>query len=102
MTDRAVFDDFIASLGIPDLEPMQMFGTHCARMRRGKPVLSWFEGAMVFKLGAERYQALMSENEECMPFDPSGKGRPFKDWVQVPESAGLDWDALAREALARG
>ncbi len=33
------------------------------------------------------------------PFDPSGRGRPMKDWalVQLPDS---DWLALAEEARA--
>ncbi|MEM9580926.1 MAG: hypothetical protein AAF891_09595 [Pseudomonadota bacterium] len=101
MTDRAPFDAFIDSLRdrAPTLEATQMFGKPCARLAGGKPVISYFQDAMVFKLGAARVQDIMAGNEECVPFDPSGKGRPFKDWVQVPESAGLDWDALAFEAL---
>jgi hypothetical protein len=36
------------------------------------------------------------------PFDPSGRGRPIKDWAQVPEPDG-DWLGLAEDAkeLAR-
>jgi hypothetical protein len=33
-------------------------------------------------------------------FDPSGMGRPFKDWVEVPLSAAGEWPALADAALA--
>lgn len=76
-----------------------MFGKPCARLAGAKPVVSWHQGAMVFKLGAVRCQALMAEHDDCVPFDPSGKDRPFKDWVQVDETAELDWDALALEAL---
>ncbi|MCA1655221.1 MAG: TfoX/Sxy family protein [Pseudonocardiaceae bacterium] len=32
-------------------------------------------------------------------FDPSGKGRPFKDWVAVPVACADDWSRLARAAL---
>jgi len=32
-------------------------------------------------------------------FDPSGKGRAMKEWVQVPKGV-LDWQELANEALS--
>jgi hypothetical protein len=54
---------------------------------------------MVFKLGVTRVQEIFATHLEAVPFDPSGKGRPFKDWVQVPEGIDTDWQALAREAL---
>jgi len=101
MSDRALLEDIIAASGSAHLETMQMFGVPCIRRTGGKPVISDFHGDLVFKLGAERCQQILATHPECAPFDPSGKGRPFKDWVQVPESAGLDWDALALEALER-
>jgi len=33
-------------------------------------------------------------------FDPSGMGRPFKDWVEVPASSAGAWPALAEAALS--
>lgn len=102
MTDRAFLKEFIEELGLPNLETVQMFGVPCIRALGGKPVISGYHGDMVFKLGADRVAQVMATSEDCTRFDPSGKGRPFKAWVQVPERAGLDWDALAREALAHG
>lgn len=32
-------------------------------------------------------------------FDPSGKGRPFKDWVAVPSTHANQWAQLAKSAL---
>lgn len=32
-------------------------------------------------------------------FDPSGKGRPFKDWVAVPVAYADEWPALAAAGL---
>ncbi|MEU6083326.1 hypothetical protein [Streptomyces sp. NPDC047108] len=32
-------------------------------------------------------------------FDPSGKGRPFKDWVAVPVTHAERWQDLAETAL---
>jgi serine/threonine protein kinase len=32
-------------------------------------------------------------------FDPSGKGKPFKEWVQVPYAHESEWPNLASTAL---
>jgi hypothetical protein len=32
-------------------------------------------------------------------FDPSGKGRPMKEWVQVPVDHAQRWLGFARQAL---
>ncbi len=88
------------SSGGPELILANLFGKPCAKLDGGKPFLSYFQDCMVYKLGAARAQELIAENAECQLFDPSGKGRPFKDWVQVPIGAGLDWIALGREAVA--
>ena len=57
-----------------------------------------FDGHLVVKLGRERVAALIAGGR-AEPFDPSGRGRPMKDWAQVPEPAD-DWLALAAEARA--
>ena len=84
------FTSFIEDLRTeaPSLEITQMFGKPCAKLGGGKPVLSFCQDSMVFKLGATRVQEIYASHPEAVPFDPSGKGRPFKDWVQVPE--GID------------
>jgi len=96
-----VFTDFIEEMRTeaPSFEITQMFGKPCAKLGGGKPVLSFFQDSMAFKLGATRVQEIYASHPEAVPFDPSGKGRPFKDWVQVPEGIDTDWHALAREAL---
>ncbi|MEV6768209.1 hypothetical protein AB0N05_06195 [Nocardia sp. NPDC051030] len=32
-------------------------------------------------------------------FDPSGKGRPFKDWVAIPHERAKEWPRFAETAL---
>ena len=61
-----------------------MFGKKCFKTGKGgKPFVSFFQDCMVFKLtGADHTQALILEGAHL--FDPSGKGRAMKEWVQVP------------------
>jgi|SRR5919198_6378028 hypothetical protein len=53
---------------------------------------------LVLKIGRERVDELVAAGR-ARPFDPSGRGRPMKDWAMLPEPAD-DWPALAREAKA--
>jgi hypothetical protein len=54
---------------------------------------------MVFKLpdDAEHEKALGLDGARL--FDPSGKGRPFKEWVQVPIAHESEWHKLADTAI---
>ncbi len=54
---------------------------------------------MVFKLpdAAERERALTLEGAQL--FDPSGRGRPMKEWVQVPAAHAGEWPGLAELAV---
>jgi hypothetical protein len=101
MSAPQAFVDFIDEMraDAPALEIAQMFGKPCSRLAGQKPVLSFFQDSMVFKLGVTRVQEVFATDAETVPFDPSGKGRPFKDWVQVPQGADTDWHAFGLEAL---
>jgi TfoX/Sxy family transcriptional regulator of competence genes len=55
-----------------------------------------FDGELVVKVGRKRAQELIDAGR-AEPFDPSGRGRPMKDWAQVHQPAD-DWVALAEEA----
>lgn len=94
-----IFAQTVAEID-PSLELGNLFGKPCAKFAGGKPCLSFFQNDLVFKLGSKRCGEIMSAHPDAKPFDPSQNNRPFKDWVQVPESAGLDWIALGREAVA--
>jgi len=54
---------------------------------------------MVFKLpeDSEHEKALGLDGAHL--FDPSGKGRPFKQWVQVPYAHESQWPKLADTAV---
>ena len=53
---------------------------------------------MVFKLtGDEHEEAIALKGAQR--FDPSGKKRPMKEWVQVPGAHASQWEGFAKAAL---
>lgn len=67
---------------IPDAVPSQMFGKRCFKIGN-KAFVAFFQDCMVFKLTGNDHAQAMSLNSAIL-FDPSGKGRAMKEWVQVP------------------
>ena len=75
----------------------QMFGKPC--LKTGKKAFAvFFKGAMVFKLGQQEVTLLKGKYLGAVNWDPSGKGRAMKDWLQVPSEFNGDWQMLARQA----
>jgi hypothetical protein len=97
---RGRYDELVDDLCAQsdDVEQAKMMGMPCVK-RGGKMVAGYTEGAMVFKLlDPERHgEALALEGAHL--FDPSGKGRPFKEWVVVPAAHADLWEKLAEHAL---
>jgi len=78
-------------------EQSQMFGKPCFKVN-GKAFICFFQNEMVFKLTAEaREEALSLEDSQL--FDPSGKKRPMKEWVQVSAKNANKWEKFAEEAI---
>jgi hypothetical protein len=98
MTYDELVDELLPRYG--DAERSQMMGMACVK-RNGKLVLGSVpaEGAVVFKLedAVERERALALPGAHL--FDPTGKGRPFKEWVVVPPAHAGEWERLAVAAL---
>ena len=66
----------------------------------GKALLGSFDGGVVFKLhGADHAAALALDGSVL--FDPSGKGRPMKDWVVVGPIHEASWSTFAAKSLGR-
>ena len=78
----------------------QMMGMPCVKAR-GKMVLgfSGSYGAMVFKLVDPEVHARALALEGAQLFDPSGQGRPFRQWVVVPAAHADRWESFADHAL---
>lgn len=64
----------------------------------GKAFAGLFGDAMVFKLDGDAHTDALGLPGAAL-FDPSGRGRPMKAWVQVPLQAASSWPQLADAAL---
>ena len=74
----------------------QMFGKPCFKIN-GKAFVCLFDESMVFKLGGHAHREALSL-EGSRLFDPSGRNRPMKEWVQVPSTHQERWAELAQLA----
>lgn len=93
MTPRDRYDQIGQSM---KAEASQMFGKPCLKTG-GKAFASFYQDCMVFKLsGLARQQAMMLEGS--VMFDPSGSGKPMKEWVQVTYAHQTLWDEFAAAA----
>ncbi len=81
---------------ISDAHQSQMFGKPCFKIN-GKAFIAFFQNCMVFKLSGEAHaEALNLQGAQL--FDPSGKKRPMKEWVQVPYAHKSKWTSYAQAA----
>lgn len=82
---------------IPGAVQGNFFGKECFKTD-GKPFVCFFQNCMVFKLTRDLHsEALALDGAQL--FDPSGKHRPMKEWVQVPFDYHNHWKRFAEEAL---
>lgn len=75
-----------------------MFGKPCGKINK-KAFVSFFENEMVFKVGRDSIEKLIKKYDGAKNFDPSGKNRPMKDWIQVPYDYKKDWPKLSKLAV---
>ena len=78
-------------------EQSQMFGKPCFKTS-GKAFISFFENEMVFKLNGDAHKEALSLDGSKL-FDPSGKKRPMKEWVQVSFANKNMWEQFAKAAF---
>lgn len=81
---------------IPDIVASKMFGKPCLKTK-GKAFVCFFENSLAIKLkGDSHSEALSLDGSEL--FDPSKKGRPMKEWVQVSFHYSNRWKEFAEAA----
>jgi len=81
---------------IENAEQSQLFGKPCYKINK-KAFCCFFQNEMVFKLTGDDHQVASSFDGSQL-FDPSGKGRAMKEWVQVPYEYAEDWQKFAKAA----
>ncbi len=75
----------------------KMFGMPCL-MNNGKAFAGFAKEAMVFKLTALAHAEALALPGARL-FDPSGRGRPMKEWVELPAEHADRWLEFGQEAL---
>lgn len=76
----------------------QMFGKACFKLNK-KAFVCFFQNEMVFKLNGESHREALSMDGAQL-FDPSGKGRAMKEWVQLPFHCKDLWPKFAIQSAA--
>jgi len=77
-------------------EHSQMFGKPCFKIN-GKAFICFYNNCIVCKLNGEHHKKAISL-EGAILFDPSGKKRPMKEWVQLPFAHKSKWKSFAAAA----
>ncbi len=77
----------------------KMFGAR-SLMLNNKALACLNGDKVVFKLGrdSQAFAPALALPGAAL-FDPSGRNRPYKDWVEVPFTSHQEWPALAEAAL---
>src|ERR1043166_4115989 len=84
--------------GLDGAVKSQMFGKPCFKVN-GKAFACLFEGCMVFKLSGKMHGEALALSGSRL-FDPSGRDRPMKEWVQVCYEHSRKWSAFAKAAFS--
>ncbi len=75
----------------------KLFGKPCLKIGK-KAFACFFDNEMVFKLTGDAHaNALALDGAQL--FDPSGKNRPMKEWVQLPFTHKDQWVDYAEQAM---
>jgi hypothetical protein len=101
MSPDDLFDDIAAELAPDGVTAGAMFGKRA--LKAGGKAFACLKGddlAVRLGDGTPDHGAALGVAGARL-FDPSGTGRPFRDWVAVPVTAAAQWPGLARLALAR-
>lgn len=75
----------------------KMFGKSCLKVN-GKAYAAFFKNDMVFKLADKAHEKAIALKGAKL-WDPSGKKRPMKEWVQLPYTHKSKWKHFAEKAM---
>jgi hypothetical protein len=83
---------------LKEAELSKLFGHPCYKLNK-KAFCCLYKKSMVFKLEGTAHSTAMAI-EGAQLFDPSGKKRPMKEWVQLPLDSSDQWAKLSKSAYA--
>ena len=93
---RVSYDEMAIELKLEGATSGAMFGMPTLKTG-GNAFAGYVSGAMVFQLRGDDHSAALALPGAQL-FEPM-RGRPMREWVQVPSSAAARWPELARAAL---
>jgi len=97
-TAAAKYENLVESFSsIEGVTVSQMFGKPCLKVN-GKAFVSLHKETVVFKLAGTHHRKAMSIDGAAL-WDPSGKGRPMKEWVAMPPGDTKQFKSFASAAL---
>ena len=97
MTPQARYEGLVAAMLKGDaVEAGQMFGKPCLKVG-GKAFAAFHAEQLVFKLTGRSRDAALEEKGAAL-WDPSGKGRPMKEWIAISGKTKFGELAYAKAA----
>ncbi len=99
MTPDARFTHILDDLRMLGVTQSTSFGRR-GMTADGTVIACYLDDSMAFKLtaGTPEHAAAMALSGSA-PWDPSGRDRPFKDWVRITEEHQDSWGRYAEIAL---
>jgi hypothetical protein len=99
-TANAAYESLTTALAVQDnnVASSQMFGKPCLKVG-GKAFVALHNDMVVFKLTGTQHEKALALSGALL-WDPSGKGRPMKEWVALPATHTQHFKSLAGAALA--
>ena len=80
------------------VEASQMFGKPCLKIG-GKAFVAHQKEILAFKLNGSALQNALAI-KDAKNWDPSGAGRPMKEWAAIPAVTTVDFSVIAKDAMA--
>lgn len=101
MNDTDALDGLVTQLGPLGVRASKLFGKPALKDVEGKAFACLHDGELACKLGqgTQAYTEAMAMDDTHL-FDPSGAGRPMRDWVSLPATHADRWAEFASAAIS--
>jgi hypothetical protein len=95
------FDALARALSEKGARTSSVFGKPSVKDAAGRAFACLHASALACRLGdrSEKHREALALKGAVL-FDPSGRGRPMRDWVSIPVAHAERWQEFAEAALA--